>query len=287
MDVISNTAVLRIAAIGTLTVGAGLLGASMGATDSALARAHARYVARLNRTLRLLFLPENGAKIVIGQAVAALVVVTAQIAVRVPFFPVWLAAIAFGPVLYLGRARTQRITMLETQVDGFVLSFANALKTVPSPAAALQAVVPVLPQPTRQEVEHVLKEMRIGSTLDQALVAMSARIKSKQLDTAFSAVLIGLRVGGNLPEVLERTAGAIREMNRLYGVIRTKTGEGRMQLWFLAFAPLLVVLAFNAVSPGFFEPLQTVFEGKIAAGVAAALWVSALLVARKVLTVDI
>ena len=41
----------------------------------------------------------------------------------------------------------------------------------------------------------------------------------------------GRQVGGNLPKVLETTAHTLREMKRLEGVIRTKTADGRMQLW--------------------------------------------------------
>jgi tight adherence protein B len=112
-------------------------------------------------------------------------------------------------------------------------------------------------------------------------------VKSRWLDVAFSAVLIGLRVGGNLPVVLERTASTIREMNRLLGVVRTKTGEGRMQLWVLAGFPFFIVFAFNAVQSGYFDPLQDSFVGQLAVGVAATLWISSLLVARKVLSVDV
>ncbi|MBX3186199.1 MAG: type II secretion system F family protein, partial [Labilithrix sp.] len=154
-------------------------------------------------------------------------------------------------------------------------------------AAALQATAAVLPQPTRQEIEQVLKEMRVGSTLDQGLVAMSARVRSRWLDVALSAVLVGLRVGGNLPVVLERTASTIREMNRLVGVVRTKTGEGRMQLWVLAAFPVLIIFGFNAVQPGYFDPLQSSVAGQLAVGVAATLWIGSLLVARKVLAVDV
>ena len=129
--------------------------------------------------------------------------------------------------------------------------------------------------------------MRVGSTLEQGLLAMSARVKSRWIDVAFSAVLIGLRVGGNLPVVLERTAATIREMNRLLGVVRTKTGEGRMQLWVLALFPLFIVFAFNAAQQGYFDPLQHSLVGQITVGIAAVLWIGSLLLARKVLAVDV
>jgi tight adherence protein B len=148
-------------------------------------------------------------------------------------------------------------------------------------------VVPILQNPTKQEIERVVKEMRVGNTLEQALVNMSARIRSRSVDAALSAVLIGLQVGGNLPVVLETTAATIREMNRLEGVVRTKTSEGRAQLIVLVVFPFGIVSMFNWVQPGYFDPLQQSFVGYIVITIAVFFWVAALLVARKILTVDI
>lgn len=100
-------------------------------------------------------------------------------------------------------------------------------------------------------------------------------------------MLIGLRVGGNLPVVLERTAGTIREMNRLLGVLRTKTGEGRSQLWVMALAPVVLVGAFSFVSDGYFDPLMNTLVGQLVAGVAIVLWLASVLLARKILAVDL
>ena len=107
------------------------------------------------------------------------------------------------------------------------------------------------------------------------------------MDSALSAVLIGLQVGGNLPAVLENTAETIREMNRLEGVVKTKTSEGRAQLWVLAIFPFALCGAFNLVSPGYFEPLTKSVVGYIIITAATGFWIASLLVARKVLTVDI
>ena len=255
--------------------------------ETVLSRLAVRYVRHLDEANRLLFKPEIGRRIAIGQA--ALLGLTAAVAVSLGL-PYWWAAmlvIVIGPVVHLRRERQARVARLELQVDGFVVALANSLKTVPSPAAALQATAGVLQQPTRQEIEHILKEMRVGSTLEQGLLAMSARVRSRWIDVAFSAVLLGLRVGGNLPVVLERTAATIREMNRLLGVVRTKTGEGRMQLWVLALFPLFIVFAFNAAQQGYFDPLQHSLVGQITVAIAAILWIGSLLLARKVLAVDV
>jgi tight adherence protein B len=273
--------------VASVAIAASVLAYATATRETFLSRLAAGYVRYLDGNLKVLFQPEIGRRIALGQGLAAGAVVGAHLVTPVPYWWLAVAVILCAPALYLRQERQQRVARLEAQVDGFVVALANSLKTVPSPAAALQATASVLQQPTRQEIEYVLKEMRVGSTLEQALVAMSARVKSRWLDVAFSAVLIGLRVGGNLPVVLERTASTIREMNRLLGVVRTKTGEGRMQLWVLALFPLLIVFGFNAAQKGYFDPLQDSLIGQLAVGVASLLWIGSLLLARKVLAVDV
>jgi tight adherence protein B len=255
--------------------------------DTIFTRYYQHYIAYLDRNLRLLFLPTEPKKIVVGQLVAAVLTIALAVLLEYPMAYLFLALVAIGPTFYLGQKRAEHIKKLEAQVDTFVLSLANSLKTVPSPAAALAAVFPVLPTPTRLEIDRVLKEMRVGSTLEQAILNMASRLGSPAMDSALSALLIGLQVGGNLSTVLENTAATIREMNRLDGVVKTKTSEGRAQLWVLAIFPFGICLVFNYADEGYFTPLQTTFTGYVVTTVAVMFWLASLLAARKILKVDI
>lgn len=286
LSLILSPAVTKAGLLASSGIAASVMVYAVASRETILSRLYARYVHYLDSTLRVLFRPEIGRLIALIQALLIGCVFFGYVAIGVQPW-LYLLVVLFGPALYLRRERQERIARLEKQVDGFVVALANSLKTVPSPAAALQATAGILQQPTRQEIEHVLKEMRVGSTLEQGLVAMSTRVNSRWLDVAFSAVLIGLRVGGNLPVVLERTAATIREMNRLLGVVRIKTGEGRMQLWVLAVFPLLVVFGLNSAQAGYFDVMQNSLVGQMAVGVAALLWIGSMLVARKVLAVDV
>lgn len=284
---VSSTTLFRGGCLVLAFASAGLFGYAVASGETVLSRVYARYVAHLDRSLRLLYRAEIGRSIAIGQAAAGALVVAADIVVGVPFLPFWLLVVAMGPEAWLVRERSRRVVALEEQVDGFIVALANALKTVPSPAAALHATTVVLQQPTRQEIELVLKEVRVGSTLEEALLAMSARVKSRWLDVALTAVVVGLRVGGNLPAVLERTASMIREINRLHGVVRTKTSDGRAQLLVLSVAPLLIILAFHLIDPGYFAPLQSSFVGQLCVVVASLFWGGSILLARKIMVVDV
>ena len=287
LSFVVTPALLRAAVLASAGAAACISAYAVAAGGTAVSRLATRYVRQLDDAHRLLFRPEIGRTIASVQAALLGVTLVAAVAVGLPYWWAAMLVVALGPTLYLRRERQARVARLELQVDGFVVALANSLKTVPSPAAALQATAGVLQQPTRQEIEQILKEMRVGSTLEQGLLAMSARVRSRWIDVAFSAVLIGLRVGGNLPVVLERTAATIREMNRLLGVVRTKTGEGRMQLWVLALFPIFIVFAFNAAQQGYFDPLQHSLIGQITVAIAAILWIGSLLLARKVLAVDV
>ena len=115
------------------------------AGDTVLTRYYRKYTAQLDRSLKLLFMPAAGERIVLGQALAACAVTALGLAVDLPYWYLGLFPVAFGPVLWVRTKRTEHITRLESQLDALILGLANSLKTVPSPSAALGAIVPVLP----------------------------------------------------------------------------------------------------------------------------------------------
>jgi tight adherence protein B len=247
----------------------------------------ARYAAYLDRTLRLCFVRATSAAILRGQAAGLLVAALVGVGFDARIGLVLGAAALVGPAGWLALERRRRVLAFDEQADGFILSLANSLKVVPNIGAAIDAVMPVVRDPIRQELGVVLGEMRVGSSVEQALLNASARARAGTFDAAVSALLVGRQVGGNLPKVLETTAATIREMNRLDGVVRTKTAEGKAQLWVLACFPFALCGMLEMVSPGYFLPLQASFVGHLIAGVAVAFWLGALVMARKILKVDL
>lgn len=247
----------------------------------------ARYVAALERKMRTMFIFTPGRVIAIGQLVALFVVFAAFLLFDLPLWWVFMLLILVAPMAYLESERRKRVVLLEDQLDNFILALANALKATPSIAAAFQSVVAIVDDPTKKEVDLAIKEMKVGSSLDQALLHMASRVGSRQLDSALSSILIGRQVGGNLPKVLETTAHTLREMKRLEGVIRTKTADGRMQMWVIGAMPAVFLIGMNFMWPGYFAPLTESITGYMIIGVVSVFWVTALVLARKVLQVDI
>ena len=247
----------------------------------------ARYCAFLERKLRLMFIWTPGWHVATGQLLVGFAVIAIHLAVGFEFWWVTLIAVAGGPPYYIERMRQQRVEQIETQLDAFLTALANALKATPSIANAFISIQPLLPAPIQTEVDLACKEMRVGSTLDQALLNMGGRVGSRQLDSCLSSILIGRQVGGDLPRILETTAATMREMARLEGVVQTKTAEGKAQLVVLAVVPFALIIILNWMQPGYFDPLRDNIIGWIICVIAGVSWLVSLLLARKVLAVDL
>lgn len=255
-------------------------------TSGPIYRYASRYTASLEGKLRPMFIFTPGRTIAYGQCVALIALVAAHVLLTIDFWYLGAILILVAPMVYIDSLKRQRTDKLEEQLDGFLIALANALKTTPSIGAAFTSVAAVVSDPMRQEVDLAIKEIKVGSTLDQALLHMAARSGSRQLDSALSAILIGRQVGGNLPKVLETTAFTLREMRRLEGVVRTKTAEGKAQLWVIGLMPFGLLFGLNSLWPGYFDPLTKSIFGYILIVACTACWVAAIVLARKVLTVD-
>jgi tight adherence protein B len=286
-----NIDTLGLKLIGALALAGGVFVASWCiVTDrqSLPYRYWALYIAYLARKLRLLMLANvTGSLIAKAQLAASTLVVAAAFYFARPEIYLALGVVMFTPLLVLEQRRVARINAIEAKMDGFILTLANALKSTPSIGSALIYAQPLLAPPLNEEVELALKEIRVGSTVEQALTNMSSRIRSTPLDAALSGIMIGRQVGGDLTQILETTAATLREMARLQGIVKAKTAEGKGQLMVLAVFPAVILVLFDTLSPGYFRPLTNSTAGYFITFAAIALWVGAVILARNVLAVEV
>jgi tight adherence protein B len=252
-----------------------------------LTREADRYLTYLDKRLRFIRSPTS-ATTFLGLQILAFAVLTA---VAVTFDePLYFGAAGiavFGPLLFMERTRRKRVEALEAQLDGWLTLLANALSATPSVSDAIAETGRLSGPPIREELDLVDKEVRLGTPLDDALMYAADRIDSPSIGSAMASLVIARQTGGDLSQMLEQTAGALRELTRLEGVLSAKTAEVRSQAYILAAIPFVLIGAMHAVDPHWLEPLGETPIGWTIAGVATALWLGAILFARRVLTVDL
>jgi tight adherence protein B len=191
------------------------------------------------------------------------------------------------PPLGLVRHRANYEASVSRGLDVFLIGLADALATRPNLADALSGMRATLEQPIKGEVEQVLRDVRLGRCLDDALECMARRLRQPGLDAVVGAALLGRRAGGDLSSIFRQMADMLREMSRLEGVIRTKTAEGRAQAWVMGAVPPGLVVVLDQIDPNWLAPLWNDPFGWGLLGAVAILEVAAIALIRKIIMVDI
>jgi tight adherence protein B len=203
------------------------------------------------------------------------------------FYAFFMIPAAILPWVWLQSEHSKRILQLEILLDSWLLLLANALKAAPSLGEAISSSARLIRPPFSDEVDLVIKEMKLGTPLDQAVLNMSRRVDSRVISSSLATILVGRQTGGDLPEILEKSAATLREMQRLEGVVRTKTAEGKMQAVVLAAIPFILLFMIHQVDNQWLRPLVETTTGYIIIAIATTLWFVAIILARRILTVDV
>ena len=246
-----------------------------------------RYTADLETKLRFIRSTWTGRGVALIQLVASVASVVLWILMDDPTFLIILPVALLMPRFSLERARQKRIAKIEEQLDNWLLTLANALKASPSLGEALASSAELAGGPIAEEIDVALKEMRLGTALDEALLNLSVRLRSRLVSSALAALLVARQTGGNLSQVLEETAGSLREMTRLEGVLRAKTSDSRAQAYVLLAIPFVVIGAIQLIDPAWLAPLTSTGLGLIVTSAAIVFWLAAVLFARTILAVDL
>jgi tight adherence protein B len=244
-----------------------------------LRRLAGNHIAGIDAQQRAMYLRRTGetiAWIQLGTIVTALILYGAK---PLPLFLAVATLAAGGPGLYFQNKLSTRRRKIDLQANGFALALASALKSTASIGDALRGACDITSQPLKDEVSTSLQQMRVGSTLEEALLALSARSQSMALDIVVATLLTGRQTGGDLPRILEGTASSLRELKRLEEMTDKAMMTSKWAVYIAVVTVVGIVVTMEKMLPGFFEPLRTTAKGQIVAGQLALAFVFALYLA--------
>jgi tight adherence protein B len=210
------------------------------------------------------------------------------IALGSTFFGVVLAVLgAYLPVVWIEREETKRRKDMEAQLDSTLQSLANTILVTQNLEDAFATIAQHFDPPISQEADVLVKQVRLGTPMDEALRQFAGRCRSRNVDAIVTALTVGRQTGGELPKVLETTAGVLRECMRVEGVMEAKTSEGKAQVVVMGLLPFVFGGALQVIDPEWMQPL---FHDPIGWGVltfACVLEVVGVLMVRKLSTIDV
>jgi tight adherence protein B len=155
----------------------------------------------------------------------------------------------FLPIAFVLFKRSRRFKSFETELPQACDLMVSALRAGQSLIAAMGMVSRECADPVGIEFKTCFEEQNFGLELKTAIENLLHRVPLQDLRIVCTAILIQKESGGNLAEVLDKTAHVIRERFRLRREVSTRTAQGRMTGWVLTLLPIILGFALYLVNP--------------------------------------
>ncbi len=170
---------------------------------------------------------------------------TGSVLLAVPVF----FALAMLPRTGYAWMRKRRLRQFEQQLPDALMMLCGGLRAGASMSSAIQQMASEAQNPLAQEFSLVLREQRLGVSMEQSLNNLSRRVPTQTTVLVVSAMRIASETGGGLAETLERSSHTIRSRLQMEGKIEALTAQGKMQAWVVGSLPILLMLVLNQMEP--------------------------------------
>jgi tight adherence protein B len=191
------------------------------------------------------------------------------------------------PFVYVLQKRRQRFNKFEEELPEALNLMVSALRAGHSLVAALGLVGSESPEPIGSEFKICCDEQNYGLELRTALDNLVSRAPLQDVRIVTTAILIQKESGGNLAEVLDKTAYVIRERFRLKRQVRIHTAQGRLTGWILSFLPVVLGIALYFVNPDHMSLLWKRDIGVKLMYAAGIMTTTGALIIRKIVRMDV
>lgn len=194
---------------------------------------------------------------------------------------------AFLPIAFVLFKRSSRFKAFEKELPAACDLMVSALRAGQSLIAAMGMVSRECGDPLGGEFRVCFEEQNFGLEMKLAIDNLIRRVPLQDLRIVCTAIMIQKESGGNLAEVLDKTAHVIRERFRLRREVQTRTAQGRMTGWVLTLLPVVLGMALYMVNPHMMSLLWKRDIGIKLLYAASAMIVIGGLIIRKIVNMDV
>ena len=156
---------------------------------------------------------------------------------------------ASGIYIFIFAKRSIRFNKFNDLLPEGIDLITRALRAGHSITAAIEMVSREVPDPVGMEFRRTFEEQNFGLPMREAMTNLATRIPVPDLQFLVTAILVQKETGGNLVEILEKTASVLRERLRLKGQLKIYTAQGRLTGWILAGMPFFIFIGMNILNP--------------------------------------
>lgn len=259
------------------------------AASKAWNRYHRVFTDTTDSHLQRLFLFADAQKLLLIYLVLALLlpILTYVVLKSLVYVVALIVLILLLPKMLLKRLQTRRRAAISKALPDILAQMAGAMRAGSTFVAAMQSMVDENDGPIRQEFSLLLREIRLGAQLEDALDNLGERVGSNDMDLVISAALIARDVGGNLAEIFTRLSDTLRRKLEMEQKIAALTAQGVLQGWVVSLLPFAILLALSFLEPEALHPLWNSILGWVFLTFIVMLEITGGMVIRKIVSIDI
>ncbi len=187
------------------------------------------------------------------------------------------------PIGIAANRRSQRQKAIMEQLPGMAEELARAARAGRSIEHSLQMVAADTAAPLGDELKLVVRRCDMGLDPGAAVQDLSERTGVPSLTMFASAIKVHQDTGGDLIQVLERFATAIRDRLHFVNRLRAATIASRMGAVLMLVFPPMIVVFYMYRDPTYLQQLLSSFWGRFSLGGAIALQVIGALAVFRIL----
>ncbi len=191
------------------------------------------------------------------------------------------------PQIIISTIIERRKAKFNHQLVDTLMIISSCLKGGLSLVQSFEVVMDEMPPPTSDEFSLVVRETKVGVSLEESLVKLNQRMSSEDVDLVISSILVARETGGDLTKVFSRLINTIRDRMEIKDMAATLTLQGRIQGIIMSMIPPVFVVFILKSNPHHFDLLLKDDIGRALIFVAVILQILALFFIKKFSTVKV
>lgn len=197
------------------------------------------------------------------------------------------------PLMIRKELKRHRLERLQGQFKDAILSVASCLNAGYSVenafSEALKEVNRVHGSDSMmsEEIRLMIHKTRVNRTFEEALHDFAVRSGLEDAKSFADVFLAARASGGELMQIIARTAEIIGEKIRIQEDILTATASRRLEQKIMNVIPIMIVLYLDLTSPGFFDVLYTTTVGRLIMSGCLLIYLGAIVLAKKMTEISI
>lgn len=186
------------------------------------------------------------------------------------------------------KRRWQLMVEFKDAMDGFVSALAAGYSLENAVSETYEDLHMMYGKETimTKELKDIQQKISLRQPLDGLLLDLGRRSGVEDIITFAQIYATARRSGGNLIQVMKRTAENIGEKMEIQREIQTMIAGKKMEATLMTAIPLLIIVYMQIFSPGFLDPLYESVMGRIVMSGALLIYGTAVLWSRKIMACD-